>query len=94
MDFVPIGFDPADEEDGAARLAEPGAEDCCVVDCRPKERGLDGGGPAGVVDGFVNENAEVGLLVGVEAPKRLGAWLVAAGAGCWVWPELNPENDV
>ena len=36
----------------------------------PKDSGLDGGGPAGVVDGPPGKLKEPGgLLVGVEAPK-------------------------
>lgn len=65
-------LDPLNAVAGAAVLPEPGAEDCdcCVVAWRPKESGLDGGGPAGVVDVFPNAKLEAGLLVGVEAPPN------------------------
>lgn len=79
----PNRVDPPELFDVAGALAEFGAEDCgcCVVDPKPKDK-FDGGGPAGVVDGFPNK-PDVGLLVGVAFPN---------GAAIDVFPPALPNR--
>ena len=66
----PNRLDPPEELDGAAVIAELGANElgCCVIESIPKESEVDGGGPAGVVDVFPKVKVVGALLVGVEAP--------------------------
>ena len=90
----PNSFDPLEVFDRAGAFAVLGAEDCdcCVVDCRRKERGLEGGGPAGVVDAFPKAKPDVGLLVGVELPKGAAVDIVPSRLPNRLLPPVVPPT--
>jgi len=54
---------------------------------------VEGGGPAGVVDGPPNENVLLALVVGVLAPNNDGPDMPGTADFSGVWPPNPPKAD-